>query len=51
MAEDSGAFKTNSRISAGFQQFVITLGTPLQPSLTGKEMFSGRRPGIRAADF
>jgi hypothetical protein len=51
MAEDSGAFKTNPRIRARFQHFVMIREHRCKQASPVKKTFPGMRGGHRFADF
>jgi hypothetical protein len=51
MAEDSGAFKTNPRKSAQFQQFVMIRKHRCNEASPAEETLSRSGTGLHAADF
>jgi hypothetical protein len=51
MAEDSGAFKTNSPNSAGFRHFVITRDGRCRQASPVKKTLCGIGTGVYATDF
>jgi hypothetical protein len=51
MAEDSGAFKTNPRNPARFQQFVMIRNHRCHEASPGQETYFGSGTGIRGGHF